>query len=1035
MDEFELIGLAFDQASIGAALTDPDGRFRRVNGRFALMTGYAEDELIGLGFQDITHEDDVVADVVQVRRLAAGEIEEYAREERYVRKDSSIAWGEVVVRPLRDASGTLVAFIALVNDITERRREQQAMVESLRAVRRADRDLAASLRAVDAQNERLTGLIDTMVDEVWFVDAAGHFTMANPAALTAFGAGAADDRAVVELADSLEVLRPDGSPRPSEEAPPLRALAGEVVRNQEETVRLPVTGELRHRIVNATPIKDADGTVLGCVCVVRDVTELKQAEQEVLHERDKARSYLDVAGVMLVAIAADQTVLFANRKACEVLERREADLVGANWFDTCLPEAQREPTRKGFKQLIADNVTPWQHNENRVVTRSGEEKLIAWHNTVLRDDGGRIMATLSSGEDVTERRRTEEALRESEAKYRSVVERASDGVGVIDAQETVVFVNEALAQMSGYSEDELVGASFLEFVVEEQRATVADRMRRRLAGDYVPGNSEIELVHKDGTHFSTEASAAIVPFRGAPADLIILRDITARKQTERLMAVPSEILRIISAPLPIKEVVDGVVGALKRATGFDAVGLRLKEGEDYPFLSASGYSDEFLSAENSLAVRYPDGGICRDSDGNISLECTCGLVVTGKVDPANPSYTAGGSAWTNDSLPSLDVPPRDLRLNPRNRCIHAGFRSVALVPLRAGDEILGLLHLADRRASRLTAESIRFLEGLGAGIGVALAGKRAEAALRQSESKYRIIADNTSDWEWWTAPDGSYLYVSPSVEGITGRAPAEFLADPDLLPAISHPDDREAVRAHVKRSNSGEAAPSELVFRVSTLSGDERVIEHRCKPVYGADGTYLGRRGSNRDITERQRAADEIAHLNAGLRERIVSRTEEMEAATKELESFAYSVSHDLRAPLRTIDGFSAMVLEDTADTLDGASADHLRRVRQASQRLLRLIDDLLGLSVVSRREMQREPCDLSEIAGSLGAELAAENAGHRVELTVAPGMVVDADPYLLRVILRELLENAWKFSVGRHPAHLRVRRARGGRRARLLRA
>jgi putative nucleotidyltransferase with HDIG domain len=181
-----------------------------------------------------------------------------------------------------------------------------------------------------------------------------------------------------------------------------------------------------------------------------------------------------------------------------------------------------------------------------------------------------------------------------------------------------------------------------------------------------------------------------------------------------------------------------IAAALQLATGLDAVGLRLRQGDDFPFVASLGYSDEFLAAENVLAERDAGGGLCRSDDGAVDLECTCGLVISGVTDPANPLFTAGGSSWTNDSLPFLDVPPdEDPRLHPRNRCIHVGFRSVALVPLRAGEEILGLLHLADRGTGRFTPGSVAFFEGLGASIGVALLRKQAEEELVQSAHELR----------------------------------------------------------------------------------------------------------------------------------------------------------------------------------------------------------------------------------------------------------------------------------------------------------
>ena len=125
----------------------------------------------------------------------------------------------------------------------------------------------------------MLALIDSIPDEVWFADAQGRFTLANPSALREFNIGASGLVDVEEMARSLEVYRADGSPRPVEEAPPLRALNGETVRNQEELVRTPVHGELRYRQVSASPVRDAAGNIVGSVSVVRDITERKRAEQ------------------------------------------------------------------------------------------------------------------------------------------------------------------------------------------------------------------------------------------------------------------------------------------------------------------------------------------------------------------------------------------------------------------------------------------------------------------------------------------------------------------------------------------------------------------------------------------------------------------------------------------------------------------------------------------------------------------------------------------------------------------------------------
>jgi PAS domain S-box-containing protein len=161
----------------------------------------------------------------------------------------------------------------------------------------------------------------------------------------------------------------------------------------------------------------------------------------------------------------------------------------------------------------------------------------------------------------------------------------------------------------------------------------------------------------------------------------------------------------------------------------------------------------------------------------------------------------------------------------------------------------------------------------------------------------------------------------------------------------------------------------------------------------------------------RRKAERELEKLNAGLERRVRERTDALEAANAELEAFSYSVSHDLRAPLRALDGFSLALLEDYGSRLDGDAADYLARIRSASQRMARLIDDLLMLSRVTRRGMTWERVDLSALTRSIAGELADDDPGRQVQVAIAPNMVVDGDAHLLDVAMRNLLGNAWKFT------------------------
>lgn len=205
------------------------------------------------------------------------------------------------------------------------------------------------------------------------------------------------------------------------------------------------------------------------------------------------------------------------------------------------------------------------------------------------------------------------------------------------------------------------------------------------------------------------------------------RFIHERGQAERRLALAAEVLAILNESHPLPDAMDRIVAAIQRETGVDAAAIRLRDGEDFPYFVHRGFAEEFLAQENSLLTRDDRGDFCRDANGQVSLECTCGLVLSGRTDPANALFTKGGSAWTNDTRPFLDVPAsEDPRLRPRNRCIRDGYQSVALIPVRAEQKIIGLLQLNAREKNRFSLELVQFLEGISASVGVAVMRRQAE---------------------------------------------------------------------------------------------------------------------------------------------------------------------------------------------------------------------------------------------------------------------------------------------------------------------
>jgi PAS domain S-box-containing protein len=292
-----------------------------------------------------------------------------------------------------------------------------------------------------------------------------------------------------------------------------------------------------------------------------------------------------------------------------------------------------------------------------------------------------------------------------------------------------------------------------------------------------------------------------------------------------------------------------------------------------------------------------------------------------------------------------------------------------------------------------------------------LAREKAEAVLSESANKLRIVADFTYDWEYWRSPDDRFLYVSPSCERITGYRREEFIQDPTLYSRIIHPGDRERVASHLGKDRFCREL-CELEFRIVRRDGQERWIGHACQPVLDAHGQSLGRRASDRDITERKRAEEVLADRTVQL-ERM---NRELVALNAELDEFTHMASHDLQEPLRTLTAFSDLLRKDLGQSLPGKAAEDLGFISDAAGRMQTLIHDLLALSRAGRVAKKREKVSLHECI-----DLALEALAIRVKETGAQVMRdklpdVWGDSTLLTQLYQNLIGNALKFSGDQRP-------------------
>ncbi len=293
--------------------------------------------------------------------------------------------------------------------------------------------------------------------------------------------------------------------------------------------------------------------------------------------------------------------------------------------------------------------------------------------------------------------------------------------------------------------------------------------------------------------------------------------------------------------------------------------------------------------------------------------------------------------------------------------------------------------------------------------------RRTEAALGESEARLKEAQRIGHFGSWDLDLASKRLQWTDELFDIYGCDPDAFGGTWDDLLERIHPDDRLAIHRVFRESANG-GKPYEIDHRIITPDGAVKHLHVRWEVFRDGNGKPVRALGTAQDITAQVLATEEIQRLNTELERRVVERTADLTSANRELESFAYSISHDLRAPLRGIDGFSQLLLEEYQDKLDATGRGYLDRVRRAAQRMGTLIDDILELSRVTRHSMRRTHVDLSQLAREILDELAHGAPGCAIEASIAPDCTAFGDPQLLRVLMQNLLENAWKYS-GRQAA------------------
>ncbi len=262
----------------------------------------------------------------------------------------------------------------------------------------------------------------------------------------------------------------------------------------------------------------------------------QQTEQAYKQERNKVQRYLDVAGVIMLVVDADQRVSMVNRKGCELLGGTEQDIIGKNWFDNFVADSNREEIRELFVKMMAQQEKLIEHYKNPVVTLNGEERLIAWHNTLLYDEAGNVTASLSSGDDITLQQQAQEQLRQNEEQLRLTLEHAPIGILTSGLDGRLLSVNPAFCNILGYHTEELIQLSVEDITHPDDWNETRTRFQALVNGDIDSYELEKRYLRRDGSIITARARAGLVrDAQGKPLMVVgEVEDITQRERTEKM---------------------------------------------------------------------------------------------------------------------------------------------------------------------------------------------------------------------------------------------------------------------------------------------------------------------------------------------------------------------------------------------------------------------------------------------------------------------------------------------------------------------
>ena len=790
------------------------------------------------------------------------------------------------------------------------------------------------------------------------------------------------------------------------------------------------------------PIRDANGKVTGLLGISRDITALKQAEERVRRVNEELEARVAERTTQLARVNEELEVRVAERTAqlaranqqlrSELAERERAEkalresegrfrlfvehapaaiamfdremrymAVSRRWLQDYGLSEQNIIGRSHY-EVVPDIPNRWKAAHQRALAgavekcdediysrANGTTEWIRWEIHPWRDDAGEIGGLILFVELITERKWAAEQLASERDLLHELMDSSPDNIYFKDAASRFTRNNLAHTRALGLSKPEdALGKTDFDFFPEEfAREKFADEQRIMQTGEPLVG--KIERVPRPGG-LPVWVSSTKVPIRDANDKVTgllgISRDISALKQAEETIRKANEELEARVAERTAQ------LARANRLLGSE-LGER-KRAEEALQKSERRYR---LLFERNLA------GVCRNTlDGRI-LECNDAFARMFGFDSADTMYK---------------TPAAQLYFDPSDRDTYTAR-------LEAGGSVTTyecrLRRIDGSPVWTLRNATLAYDEEAGEPVveGTLIditERKQAEEALRASEERFRVFMENSPALAFIKDAEGRYLFINKPFESIFGVEREHVLGKTvyDWLPEETA---RRLARSDGLALDGGVA--SELVESVPSPRGVRHLLGFKFLLPDLLGRPTMG--GVAIDVTERVQAQEEIRLLNQELENRVKLRTAELEAANKELEAFTYSVAHDLRAPLRHINGFSRILAGDYGQELSLEANDYLIRIGNSAAHMGKLIDDLLELARLGRRAITWQQVDLQALVGEVVRELQPEVEGRAIEWRVGELASARCDRVLMKQALGNLLSNAVKYTRPRNPAVIEV--------------